>query len=185
MYRIEMKDLFAVQEEIAGAIVTTLSELVGAPRAGLQEPRCVPRVSQGPVYLNKWTEPGFRKSIDFFEEAIHQDEHMPRRGPRSRRALPTRCCGTMLPATDAKARSAASERWDRQFAAEAHVALGGVLAIHDWTGLARAEFAMPWSSIRRRTRVQCYSMTALYAGKAPGALEARKEHAISTRSHPP
>ena len=31
MYRIEMKDLFAVQEEIADAIVTTLSELVGRP----------------------------------------------------------------------------------------------------------------------------------------------------------
>jgi len=51
-----------------------------------------------------------------------------------------------------KARSAASERWGRQFRCRSARALGGVLAPVMTGGLAGAEreFAMPWSSLRRR-----------------------------------
>jgi serine/threonine-protein kinase len=179
MYRIEMKDLFAVQEEIAGAIVTTLSELVGRPASRpTKSLDAYHAYLKGRFYLNKWTEPGFRKSIDFFEEAIQQDENMAAAWAAQAVArFQLACCGTVAPGDlMPKARSAAQRALGIDDSlAEAHVALGGVLAIHDWDWPgAEREFAHAMElDPDGAPAYQCYSVTCLIPqGRLQEALEA-------------
>jgi len=178
MYRIEMKDLFAVQEEIAGAIVTTLSERVGRtvsrPTKSLDAYHAY---LKGRFYLNKWTEHGFRKSIDFFEAAIQEDENMAAAWAAQAIArFQLACCGTVAPSDlIPKARKAAERALELDDTlAEAHVALGGVLAIHDWDWAgSEREFARAMElDADGAPAYQCYSVTCLIPqGRLTEALE--------------
>jgi TolB-like protein/Tfp pilus assembly protein PilF len=179
MYRIEMKDLFAVQEEIAGAIVTTLSEMVDRPASRpTKSLDAYHAYLKGRFYLNKWTEPGFRKSIDFFEEAIRQDENMAAAWAALAVArFQLACCGTVAPNELIPKARAAGERalaLDDSLA-EAHVALGGVLAIYDWDWAgSEREFARAMElDADGAPAFQCYSVTCLIPqGRLKEALEA-------------
>ena len=181
-YRIEMKDLFAVQEEIAAAIVTTLSTMVdrsaGRPTKSLDAYHAY---LKGRFYLNKWTEAGFRKSISFFETAIQQDQTMAAAWATQAVALfQLACCGTEAPnKLMPKARAAAEKALQLDDSlAEAHVALGGVLAIHDWdwTGSER-EFARAMDlDPDSAPAYQCYSVACLMPqGRLQEALEAAQQ----------
>jgi len=181
-YRIEMRDLFAVQEEIAAAIVTTLSTMVdrsaGRPTKSLDAYHAY---LKGRFYLNKWSEAGFRKSIHFFETAIQLDENMAAAwAAHAVACFQLACCGTEPPSElMPKARAAAARALQLDDSlAEAHVALGGVLAIHDWdwagseTEFARAMELDPDGA----PAYQCYSVACLIPqGRLQEALEAAQQ----------
>lgn len=136
-YRVEMKDLFAVQQEIASAIAGTLRERErGVPlkqRTGSLD--AYHSYLKGRFYLNKWTEDGFRKSIEFFEASIGQDPGMAAAWSGLADALfVTACYGKTDPRNIMpKARAAAERAMELGDSfAEPHVSLGAVRAIYDW-----------------------------------------------------
>ncbi len=135
-YRVEMKDLFTVQEEIARAIVATLSEGSRGPtgrHTGNLD--AYHNYLKGRFHLNKWTEDGFRKSIEFFEAAIEKDPEMAAAwaGVSDARFF-LACYGQMAPQElMPKARMAAEKATALDPSlAEAHVSLGAVRALFDW-----------------------------------------------------
>ena len=181
-YRIEMRDLFAVQEEIAAAIVTTLSTVVdrsaGRPTKSLDAYHAY---LKGRFYLNKWSEAGFRKSIHFFETAIQQDENMAAAWAALAVALfQLACCGTEAPNKLMPRARAAAERalQGDDSLAEAHVALGGVLAIYDWDWAgSEREFARAMElDPDGAPAYQCYCISCLIPqGRLQDALEAAQQ----------
>jgi TolB-like protein/tetratricopeptide (TPR) repeat protein len=142
-YRVEMKDLFTVQEEIARAIVATLGEGSRGPtgrHTGNLD--AYHNYLKGRFHLNKWTEDGFRKSIEFFEAAIDKDPEMAAAwaGVSDARFF-LACYGQMAPRElMPKARMAAEKATALDPSlAEAHVSLGAVRALYDWDWLGSEE----------------------------------------------
>jgi serine/threonine-protein kinase len=135
-YRVEMTDLFAVQQEIAAAIADTLRE--GERRLLRRRTESLEAYHsylKGRFYLNKWTEDGFRKSIEFFETAIRQDPEMAAAYSGLADAqFVFACYGKSDPRElMPKAREAAQRALELEDSfAEAHVSLGAVRAIYDW-----------------------------------------------------
>ncbi|MBI2679889.1 MAG: tetratricopeptide repeat protein, partial [Candidatus Solibacter usitatus] len=90
---------------------------------------------KGRFQLNKWTEEGFRKSIEFFEAAIEKDREMAAAwaGLADARFV-LGCYGKMAPRElMPKARMAAEKAMELdESLAEAHVSLAAVRAIYDW-----------------------------------------------------
>jgi len=135
-YRVEMKDLFAVQEEIARAIAATLSE--GArdlSRRHTGNLEAYHDYLKGRFHLNKWTEDDFRKSIAFFEAAIRKDPEMAAAwaGLADARYF-LACYGRMAPQElmpEARMAAEKAVALDDSLA-EAHVSLGAVRALYDW-----------------------------------------------------
>jgi len=135
-YRVEIKDLFAVQEEIALAIANTLSE---SPRGVSKRPthnlEAYHDYLKGRFFLNKWTEEGFSKSIEFFEAAIEKDREMAVAWAGLADALFVLACYGKLAPRELmpKARVAAEKAMElNESLAEAHVSLAAVRAIYDW-----------------------------------------------------
>ena len=179
MYRIEMKDLFSVQEEIAGAIMTTLSEMVARPSGrATKDLTGYHAYLKGRFYLNKWTEAGFRRSIEFFDTAIEMDPHMAAAWAAQAVALfQLACCGTVAPGElMPRARAAALKALQiDDTLAEAHVALGGVLGIYDWDWAgSEREFARAMElDPDGAPAYQCYCVACLIPqGRFQEALEA-------------
>ena len=135
-YRVQVNDLFAVQEEIAQAIASTLNKREQASLlSGTQNLDAYHSYLKGRFYLNKWTEEGFRKSVEFFEAAITQDPGMAAAYAGLSDAQFVLACygkeapGELMP----KARRAAEKAMELNASlAEAHVSLGAVRAIYDW-----------------------------------------------------
>lgn len=140
-YDRQLKDVFAVQDEISRAIVRALEVHV----AGEPSRRLVPRSTrdlnayslylQGRFHLNKWRPEGARKGIEYFELAIGKDrDYAPAYAGLAD-------CYTWLgvfgwsPAQKAMphAREAANRalQLDETLAA-AHISLGYVKALYDW-----------------------------------------------------
>jgi TolB-like protein/Tfp pilus assembly protein PilF len=135
-YRVEMKDLFAVQQEIASAIAATLRD---GERNSVQRRtenlEAYHLYLKGRFYLNKWTEDSFRKSIEFFEAAIRLDPAMAAAWCGLADALfVVGCYGKLVPReVMPKARAAAERAMELGGSfAQAHVSLGAVRAIYDW-----------------------------------------------------
>jgi serine/threonine-protein kinase len=135
-YRVEMTDLFAVQQEIAAAIAGTLREGERRPmKRRTENLDAYHSYLKGRFYLNKWTEDGFRKSIDFFETAIQQDSGMAAAYSGLADAQFVLVCygksdpRELMP----KVREAAQRALELEDSlAQAHVSLGAVRAIYDW-----------------------------------------------------
>jgi TolB-like protein/Tfp pilus assembly protein PilF len=135
-YQVEMKDLFAVQQEIAGAIAATFSaQQRGAALAEPDNLEAYHAYLRGRFHLNKWTEEGFRKGVGFFEDAIRLDPSMARAHAGLADALFVLACygksapGELMP----KARAAAETALRlNEHLAEAHVSRAAVLATYDW-----------------------------------------------------
>ena len=135
-YRVEIKDLFAVQEEIALAIANTLSESPrGVPKRPTHNLEAYHDYLKGRFFLNKWTEEGFSKSIEFFEAAIEKDREMAVAWAGLADALFVLACYGKLAPRELmpKARVAAEKAMElNESLAEAHVSLAAVRAIYDW-----------------------------------------------------
>ena len=147
-YDRELGDVFAIQDDITGAIVHVLKlTLLGDERARLAR-RASGGVEtyelylQGRYFLNKRTEPGFDKAIEYFQQALFHD-------PRYAPALAgladcyallgiygVRAPHQVMPlAKDAAAKALSLD----PSLAEAHVSLGCVRAMFDcdWPGAER------------------------------------------------
>jgi serine/threonine-protein kinase len=140
-YDRELKDVFAVQDEITRAIVRALEvRVAGDPgrrlaAASTQDLDAYNLYLQGRFHLNKWRPEGARKGIEYFEQAIAKD---PAYAPAYAGLAD---CHTWLgvfgwsPAGKAmpQAREAANRalRLDETLAA-AHISLGYVKSLYDW-----------------------------------------------------
>src|SRR5438270_4705958 len=80
----ELKDIFAVQSEIAGAVAKQLkvarlrtngqcAQLTTAATRSNQNVEAYKALLQGDFYLNRFTLEDFRKAIGYYEDAIRLD----------------------------------------------------------------------------------------------------------------
>jgi TolB-like protein/Tfp pilus assembly protein PilF len=135
-YRVEVKDVFAVQEEIAAAIASTLVRGERqTPRHSAANLAAHHEYLKGRFFLNKWTEEGFAKSIEFFTSAIEKDAAMAAAwaGLADARFV-LACYGKMAPQLLMPQARVAAEKameLDESLAA-AHVSLAAVRAVYDW-----------------------------------------------------
>src|SRR6185295_14011933 len=78
-YDRKMVDLFAIQEELSGAIVSTLRQYWSVPvelpvvRRHSSNLEAYHLFLKGRFFLQKRTEEGLRRGIEFFEQAIQSD----------------------------------------------------------------------------------------------------------------
>lgn len=144
-YDREMGDVFAIQDDIAGAIVDKLKMKL----AGDQQAQLIKRYTenlaaynlylQARFYLNKRTEPGLRKSITFCEQAIALEPGYALAYAGLADSYILLCFQGFLPPQEAmpKAKAAVEQALAiDETLAEAHTSLGCIRAIyeHDWAG---------------------------------------------------
>ena len=140
-YDRNMVDLFAIQEELSGAIVSTLRKYWSVP-VELPTVRRTPSnleayhlYLKGRFFLQKRTEEGLRRGIGFFEQAIELDPAYadPYAGLAESFSLLTHKGLEMPRNVMPKAKSAALKALalDPQVP-EAHIALGFVRSTYDW-----------------------------------------------------
>lgn len=144
-YDRELGDVFAIQDDIAGAIVNKLKMKL----AGDQQAQLIKRYTENLAaynlylharfYLNKRTEPGLRKSITFCEQAIALEPGYALAYAGLADSYILLCFQGFLPPQAAmpKAKAAVEQALTiDETLAEAHTSLGCIRAIyeHDWSG---------------------------------------------------
>ncbi len=76
-YDRQLEDVFAIQDEISHAIVDALKLRLGSATEQLVVPaknlEAYNLYLKGRFFFNKFTEPGFRKSLDFYQHVLLQD----------------------------------------------------------------------------------------------------------------
>jgi len=147
-YDRDLGDVFAIQDDIAGAIVDKLKVKL----AGDQHAQLIKRYTenlaaynlylQARFYLNKRTEPGLRKSITFCEQAIALEPGYTLAYAGLADSYILLCFQGFLPPQEAmpKAKAAVEQALAiDETLAEAHTSLGCIRAIyeHDWPGSAQ------------------------------------------------
>ena len=191
-YDRELKDVFAVQSEIATAVAAQLKiKLLGPPlqsdAAPLNENLAgYTALQQGDFYLSRDNEEGFRKAIEFYNEAIRIDPYYALAYARLSLAWTDLANlflgGDELAAAFGKARSAAQTALSLPpNLAEAHSVMGLILMNADYnydeafSQLRQAEELAP-GSVDPKTRLS-YLLLAL--GRLQEAEEmSRKTHAL-------
>ncbi|HZT31998.1 MAG TPA: tetratricopeptide repeat protein [Bryobacteraceae bacterium] len=140
-YDREMQDLFAIQEEIARAIVAALRvQLVGGPSRPLVRPsgqnlEAYNLYLKGRQQYNLRTEEGMHRSIDFYRRAIDVDPEFAR--AYAGIALSMEALGTygVIPPNEVKEKCRASAWRALQLdptLAEAHLPLAAVCAVYEY-----------------------------------------------------
>ncbi|NOY06579.1 MAG: protein kinase [Chlorobi bacterium] len=77
----EMKDVFAIQDEISLAIVEKLKiQLLGEEKSKVvkrytEDPEAYSLYLKGLYFLNKWTEEGTQRGLEYFQKSIEKDPH--------------------------------------------------------------------------------------------------------------
>jgi serine/threonine-protein kinase len=140
-YDRNMVDLFAIQEELSGAIVNTLRRYWSVPvelppvRRSSSNLEAYHLFLKGRFFLQKRTEEGLRRGIEFFEQAIQLDPTYadPYAGMAECFSLLTHKGLEMPRSVMPKAKSAALKALalDGQVP-EAHIAMGFVRSTYDW-----------------------------------------------------
>ncbi|MCC6862906.1 MAG: tetratricopeptide repeat protein, partial [Bryobacterales bacterium] len=149
-YDRQMKDVFAIQEEISRAIVETLKvRLIGAPerqfvRRSTESPTAYKLYLKGRYYWNKRSKSGLWQGLRCFEEALDKDPGyaLAHAGLADSYSLLGNYGVLPSHTVRAKAKDAAvrSVELDPSLA-EAHASLGHVVATYDWDWeLAEREF---------------------------------------------
>ncbi len=186
-YDREMRDVFAIQDEISRAIVKALKvQLVGAEDRPLIKGCCnnmeaYNLVLKGRYHWNKWTADGFRKGLEFYSQAIAADPHY---APGYAGLAD---CFNLLgfwgfsPPQEVmpKAKALATKAVELdETNAEAHTALGMVRILYDWDWAgAEPEFrrALELNPGDATTRLG-YAMTFLApAGRMEEAIKLMRE----------
>ena len=76
-YDRQLEDVFAIQDEISRAIVDALKLRLGSDASQLVAPtkniEAYTLYLKGRFFFNKFTEPGLRKGLDFFQQSLLQD----------------------------------------------------------------------------------------------------------------
>jgi serine/threonine-protein kinase len=141
-YERELKDIFAVQSEIAKAVTSQLKiKLLGLPPQSDAAPpnenlAAYTALQQGDFYVSRNNEEGFQKAIEFYNEAIRLDPYYGLAYARLSMAWQLlgqySLAGDDLTAAYGKARSAARTALSLQpNIPEAHQAMGGILLFVD------------------------------------------------------
>ena len=138
-YDRELKDVFAVQSEIATAVTAQLKiKLLGPPLQSDAEPSneslaAYTALQQGNFYLSRSNQEGFRKAVEFYNEAIRLDPTYALGYANLSIALQfLGQTGGISDAEDAKARSAAQTALSLPpNISQAHAAMGGILLYDD------------------------------------------------------
>jgi serine/threonine protein kinase/tetratricopeptide (TPR) repeat protein len=139
-YDREMKDVFAIQDEIARAVVDTLKiKLFGEVGRQLvkrytEDLEAYDLYLRGHYYWNKWHSEAARKGIEYFERAIGKD---PNYAPAYARLAECLAClgywGISTGEVWKKAKTAAVKALEiDDTLAEAHVSLGVISSLCDW-----------------------------------------------------
>jgi serine/threonine protein kinase/tetratricopeptide (TPR) repeat protein len=143
-------DIFAIQEEISNEISGKLRlHLTPAQKKRLasrhtESAEAYQLYLKGRYYWNKWTEEGFDKGIEYFQQAVEKDPGYALAYSGLADSYVLLGWNSYLPAKDAfpKAKAAAMKalRFDENLA-EAHTSLAAPLWLHDWHWLeAQTEF---------------------------------------------
>jgi serine/threonine protein kinase/Tfp pilus assembly protein PilF len=143
-------DIFSIQEEISNEISGKLrlhltpTEKKRLGRRHTQNAEAYQLYLKGRYYWNKWTEEGFRKGIDYFQQAIEQDPGYALAYSGLADSYVLLGWNSFLLPKEAfpKAKAAAmkSLRFDENLA-EARTSLAAPLWLHDWNWLeAQTEF---------------------------------------------
>ncbi len=144
-YDRELGDVFAIQDDIAGAIVDKLKMKLARNQQAQLIKRYTENLAaynlylQARFYLNKRTEPGLRKSITFCEQAIALEPGYALAYAGLADSYILLCFQGFLPPQEAmpKAKAAVEQALAiDETLAEAHTSLGCIRAIyeHDWAG---------------------------------------------------
>jgi serine/threonine-protein kinase len=161
-YDREMKDVFAVQDEIAGSILSALRvTLIKADDAPLVAPQTdAPEVYQ--LYLkgrhewNKRTEDGLLRSLGYFQEAIEKDPAYARAhaGLADSYALlgiyGIRPPSEVMPKAKATAGRALEEAAEGSLPGQADT---GLAAVHTTLGCVKAVYDWSWAEAERHFRL--------------------------------
>jgi serine/threonine-protein kinase len=144
-----MDDVFAIQEEVAGAVADKLAaELSGAGHAKGQRPpgnlAAYNLYLQGRYHMGHRTEEGLRMAVEFFERAIVEDEHYAQAYCGLADANGLLAHYGVLSPTEVWTKIASNAAWAVTLddaSAEAHTSLAHVKATQDWDWLgAQREF---------------------------------------------
>ncbi|HEX2800307.1 MAG TPA: protein kinase, partial [Thermoanaerobaculia bacterium] len=160
-YDREMKDVFAVQDEIAGSILAALRvTLIKADDAPLVQPHTgAPEVYK--LYLkgrhewNKRTEDGLLRSLEYFQEAIDRDPGYARAhaGLADSYVLlgvyGIRPPSEVMPKAKATAARALEEAADASLPGQADT---GLAAVHTTLGCVKAVYDWSWAEAERHFR---------------------------------
>jgi serine/threonine-protein kinase len=137
-YDREMRDILAVQEEIAHAIAGALQlRFGGSTKPARREPDLAAYhlYLKGRHHWNKRTAEGLRTSVGFFEEAIAKDPEYARAYAGLADAWSLQCDYGLAPPMEVmpKAKSAALRAIELDSTlAEAYVSLGFIRSVYDW-----------------------------------------------------
>jgi serine/threonine-protein kinase len=139
-YDREMKDIFAVQDDISQAVVSTLKiKLLGKVAGHLvkrstEDLEAYDLYLRGRSYWSKWHSEGMRKAVDFFERAIARDPTFAAAHAGLGYAYAMLGYWTMSPTEVLKkAKAAALKALEiDETLAEAHLSLGWILDFCDW-----------------------------------------------------
>ncbi len=143
-------DIFIIQEEISAEISGKLrlhltpAEKKRLARRHTESSEAYQLYLKGRYYWNKWTEEGFDKGIEYFQQAVEKDPSYALAYSGLADSYVLLGWNSYLPAKDAfpKAKAAAMKalRFDENLA-EAHTSLAAPLWLHDWHWLeAQTEF---------------------------------------------
>jgi TolB-like protein/Flp pilus assembly protein TadD len=152
-YDRELKDIFAVQSEIAGAVAKQLkvallgnngqtAQLATAATPSNQNVEAYNALLQGNFYFNRRTADDFRKAIGYYEEAIRLDPRYALAYAKLSRAAMNLAFGGSIATKEqqeaiAKARASAKSALDLDpNLAEAHSAQGVILEVFDFNFVA-------------------------------------------------
>jgi TolB-like protein len=139
-YDREIDDVFAVQDEIARAIVEALRVTLTGDRggrlaeAGTDDIEAYSLYLQGRFYFNKYTEADLRRSIELYQQALAKDPGYAR-ASAAIAFVWTGLADDWVAPKEAypQARAAALQALALDSTLSAgHVALGAVLMLHDW-----------------------------------------------------
>jgi adenylate cyclase len=149
-YDHELKDIFAIQSEIADNVASALREHVLGEKRAI-EARVTSSTDaylsylRGRQFWNKRTEKGLRRAIDFFEEALRVDPNYARAYAGLADSYAMLALLEFMAPNDAypRARQAAEKALDLEpRLAEAHTSLGLIRFMYDWD----------WSDAERELR---------------------------------
>lgn len=150
LYNRKPGDVFIIQEEISNEISGKLrlhltpAEKKRLARRHTESAEAYQLYLKGRYYWNKWTEEGFDKGIEYFQQAVEKDPSYALAYSGLADSYVLLGWNSYLPAKDAfpRAKAAAMKalRFDENLA-EAHTSLAAPLWLHDWHWLeAQTEF---------------------------------------------
>jgi serine/threonine-protein kinase len=145
VYRRDARDVFAIQEELAGKILDTLKiklSMAGQPKPRNENFEAYQLYLKGLFYWNKRTGPAMERAIDFFQQAMDADPTYPQPycGLADSLMLSALLSWAAPKQTMLRAKNAAARALELDpTLAEAHISMAMVNYLYDWDAAAAAK----------------------------------------------